>query len=185
MKHVIVENGYGNFSAYPATLENAKKIFDCHVEAIDPVAIELLDNKAPVLIKESIINVLNKILKLKDGEAASKTITVTKEIKQELVMYCFANEIEVKNNSIDSYDFFEKFKLEDLSFFGNNPNYPKDSIFVDEYVKEQSQKYKVIINDKWKEDAKEIAKVRFILEFSQELSQRDIKYDVVEVRDLT
>jgi uncharacterized membrane protein len=183
MNTVIVDTSFGNVSVYPGTLENAEKLLSYHLDGLDPGVMDLVNNPVPVLNKDSIENILNKILSGEEGQSASKTITVTKEIKQELVMYCFNNKIEIKNNKIDAYALFKIFKVEDLSFFANNENYPKDAKLVDDYVLEQVRKYKVIKNNSWKEGAKEVAKIRYILEFAKELAHRDVDYEVTEMRE--
>ena len=183
MEPVIVDSSFGNTVVYRATLANAKKILECHIDAIDPQALELVQSKKKVLNKENIIQVLNRILSQEEGSMASKTIEVNKKHKQELVMHCFENNINIKDNRIDSYEFFKKFKITDLSFFANNENYDKDAEIVDEYIIEQSRKYRVIHEDNWKEGAKEVSKIRYILEFAQELAHRDVKYELSELKE--
>lgn len=185
MDFVIVDSSFGNTSVYPANLKNAKKILDSHLDALNPEVLELIEKDKTVITTQSITTVVNNILKMSEGQAASKSITVTKEMKQEVVMYCFNNKVAIKNDSIEEFSFFKVFKLEDLSFFANNPKYPKDSIIVDKYIHEQARKYKVIKNDTWKDGAKEIAKVRYILDFAQELAHRDVKYEVVEMSEVS
>lgn len=183
MEPVIVDSSYGNTVVYRATLENAKKILDCHIDAIAPEALEIVKNKKKVLNKESIASVIKKILSKEEGSMASKTIPVTKENKQEIVMYCFNNKIPLQGDNVSEYEFFKKFKITDLSFFATNENYDKTAELVDEYVIEQAQKYRVIQEDNWKEGAKDSAKIRYILEFAQELAHRDVKYELTELRE--
>lgn len=183
MEPVIVDSSFGNTVVYRATLTNAKKILECHIDAIDPQALELVKSKKKVLNKENITQIINKILIQEEGSMASKTIEVNKQNKQEVVLYCFENKINIKDNRIDSYEFFKKFKISDLSFFANNENYDKEAEIVDEYVLEQARKYRVIHEDNWNEGAKEIAKIRYILEFAQELAHRDVKYELTELKD--
>ena len=52
---------------------------------------------------------------------------------------------------------------------------------MDEYILEQLSKYKTVKENRWKEGASLIGKVRYILEFAMELSHRDVKYEVVEI----
>ncbi len=183
MEQVIVDSSYGNFVVYRATVENAKKILDCHIDGMDSQALEIFENDKKVLKKESISQIINKILSKEEGSMASKTIQVTKEIKQEVVMYCFNNKIAIKNNQIDEYELFKVFKISDFSFFANHESYDKEAELVDEYVIEQARKYRVITEDKWKEGASEIAKINYILQFAQELAHRDVKYELSELRD--
>lgn len=183
MEPVIVDSSFGNTVVYRATLANAKKILECHIDAIDPQALELVKSKKKVLNKENITQVINKILTQEEGSMASKTIEVNKQNKQEIVLYCFENKINIKDNRIDSYEFFKKFKISDLSFFANNENYDQEAEIVDEYVLELARKYRVIHEDNWKEGAKEVSKIRYILEFAQELAHRDVKYELTELKD--
>lgn len=183
MEQVIVDSSYGNFVVYRATLENAKKILDCHIDGMDSLALEIYETQKKVINKESIVQVINKILAKEEGSMASKTIPVTKENKQEIVMYCFNKNLTIKDNQIDEYNLFKDFKLSDFSFFANNDNYDKEAELVDEYVIEQVCKYRVIQEDKWKEGASEIAKVNYILQFAQELAHRDVKYELSELRE--
>ena len=62
MEQVIVDSSYGNFVVYRATLENAKKILDCHIDSMDSLALEIYETEKKVLNKESIVQVINKIL---------------------------------------------------------------------------------------------------------------------------
>ncbi len=184
MQNVIVSNSYGVCSVYWGTVENAKKILDCHRENIDKQVINMVSNKSSFLVKESILNVVNKMLQQDVDTMASKTIKVTKGAKQETVLYCFEKKIEIKNNKVDSYNFFKDFKVEDLSYFANNENYPKDSILVDEYVAEQARTYRVIKNDSWKEGATEKAKVNYIINFCNEIvDSSDTKYELVSLEE--
>lgn len=183
MEPVIVDSSFGNTVVYRATLANAKKILDCHIDAMDSQALELVKTKKKVLNKESIAQVLSKILTKEEGSMASKTIEVNKQNKQEIVMYCFENKINIKDNKIDEYEFFKKFKISDLSFFANNENYDKEAVIVDEYILEQARKYSVIQDDNWKEGAKEVSKIRYILDFAQELAHRDVKYELTELKE--
>lgn len=183
MEQVIVDSSYGNCVVYRANIGNAKKILDCHIDGMDAKAMEIYTNKTKILNKESIVLVINKILSKEEGSMASKTIPVTKENKQEVVMYCFKNKININNDKVDEYALFTNFKITDFSFFENNKNYDKEAEIVDEYVIEQSRKYAVIQEDKWKEGAKEIAKILYILEFAQELAHRDVKYELSELKE--
>lgn len=183
MEPVIVDSSFGNTVVYRATLENAKKILDCHIDGMDHQAMEIVKTNKKVVKKENIANIINKILSKEEGERATKTIEVNKQNKQEIVMYCFDNKINIKDNKINEYEFFKKFKLSDLSFFANNENYDKEAELVDEYVIEQSRKYRVINEDNWKDGAKEVAKIRYILEFAQELAHRDVKYELTELKE--
>lgn len=183
MENVIVDYSHGDFSVYKATLENAKEILSWHEDNIDKKAIDIANKKISFVIKESIVNIVNKILNQEVDTMASKTIKVTKEAKQETVMYCFEKNIEIKNNLVNSHSFFNEFKLIDLSYFANNEKYPIDSVLVDDYVSEQARSYSVIKNDIWKENATEKAKINYVLNFCNELSSRDYKYEMVEVKE--
>jgi hypothetical protein len=183
MEQVIVDYSYGGCSVYRATLENAKSILDCHIDSLDPKALEIYESGKKFLNKENLAATINKILSGDEGAMATKTIPVTQANKQEIVMYCFNNKINIQKDKIDEYEFFKKFKLTDLSFFTNNPNYDSEAELVDEYVMEQARKYRVIQKDMWKEAVKEAAKVRYILEFAQELAHRDVKYEMSELKE--
>lgn len=183
MEQVIVDYSYGGCTVYRATLENAKSILDCHIDALDPQALEIYETDKKVLNKESLTATINKILSGAEGTMATKTIPVTQANKQEIVMYCFNNKINIQKDKIDEYEFFKKFKLSDLSFFANNSNYNPEAEIVDEYVLEQARKYSVIQKGLWKEGVKETAKVRYILEFAQELAHRDVKYEMSELKE--
>lgn len=181
-KKVIVCYGYGSFSVYDGTLENAKKILNGYKDYLNKTSVQIAEEGLICVTKESIMTVLNKILTKPIGEMASKTIQVTDENKQEVIMYCFKNGITIHNeNGIkDEYTFFKTFKVEDFSFFRGHKSYPVDAMLIDEYVAEQAKKYKVIKNDIWREGAKEESKIRYILDLVGELCHRDEKYDVVD-----
>lgn len=181
MKEVIVDTSFGGTSVYPATMKNAKELLSIALENISPEVIDIYNKNLKVINKNNIVRIINKILSGKDGEKASKTIESNKENREEIILYCFNNNITIKDNKVNNYEFLDKFKLSDLSFFANNENYPQTSTLVDEYILEQLSKYKTIKEDCWKEDASMIGKIRYILEFAMELSHRDVKYDVVEI----
>ena len=184
MEKVIVEYGYGSFSVYKGTLQNAKNILERVLPYMTQEVLEIYNSKCNILNKKNIIHVVNKILSLKEGEMASKTIAVTKENKQELVLYCYEKSIPIENSEVDEYVFFEKANLSDLSFFNNNDAYPKDAKIIDDYVIDQLSKYKVIKEDRWKETATEKGKIQYVLSFARDLSNDDVKYDLVDLESV-
>lgn len=181
MKEVIVDTSFGGTSVYPATMKNAKELLDVALENISPEVLDIYNKNIKVINKSSIVRIINKILSGKDGEKASKTIEINKENREEIILYWFSNNITIKDNKVNDYEFLAKFKLGDLSFFANNENYPQTANLVDEYILEQLSKYKTVKENRWKEGASLIGKVRYILEFAMELSHRDVKYEVVEI----
>lgn len=184
MSDVIVDMSFGGVSVYPATIENANSLLETSLNNLDPQVLEIYNNKKPIINKENIIRIINKILSSDENEKVSKTIFSTKENKKEIVMYCFENKISLLNGIVNSYDFFKTFKLSDLSFFRDNENYNKDSLLVDEYILEQLSQYKTIKENRWKEDASEIGKIRYILSFAMGLSHRDVKYEVCSISNV-
>jgi hypothetical protein len=181
MKEVIVDTSFGGASVYPATLKNAKALLEVALENISPEVVDIYEKNKKVINKSNIVRIINKILSGKDGEMASKTIEINKESREEIIFYCFSNNIGIKNNKVEEYEFLKNFNLADLSFFANNENYPKEAVLVDEYILDQLSKYRTVKENRWKEGASIIGKVRYILEFAMELSHRDVKYDVVKV----
>lgn len=180
MEQVIVDRSFGRTMVYHATIANAKKILGYHINQISPEAIEIVKTNKKVLSKESIGKVIDSILTEKEGSQALKNIEINKTNKQEIVMYCFENKINIKNNKIDQYEFFKKFKITDFSFFAS---YDKEAELVDEYIIQQAYSYQIIKDDNWDEDDSEYSKIYYIIEFAQSLSHRDIKYEMTEIRE--
>ncbi len=182
MESVIVCNGFGNVEVFPATMETANGMVETVIGYVDKTVIELASTEKRVLVKETIFRTLNKLLTEPDDTAVTKSIVTTPELKQEIIMYCFKNNLAIKHNKIaDSYELFKIFKLEDFSFFRDNENYPADAIITDDYYVEQRTLYRAVVEGKWAEGATEIAKIRHTIEFVNSLSHRDVKYSLVKV----
>lgn len=182
MEYVIVDKSFGETDIYVATLANAKKILECHIDKIDHRTLDILNNNKKILSKKFIEKIVNKMISGDVGTMASKTIEITSAAKQELVMYCFSNGIPIQSGRVSQYLFFKNFKVTDLSFFANNKNFDKEAELVDEYIFDQVNEYCTIQNDFWKEGASEIGKIRFILDFAKSLSS-DSSYCVTKVLD--
>jgi hypothetical protein len=186
MSAVIIDMSFGCYSAYPATIENAKKILDNYLENMEPQAKEINDpnSEKKFINRQNVKQVIQDILKLDNTRMATKTIAASQENKQEIIMYCFNNQIDLRGSEFNEYQFFSKFNLKDFSFFANNENWDCDAELMDDYVMEQARKYRMIMNDKWNTKATDIAKIEHILDFAMELGHRDVKYAVCEVKEL-
>lgn len=184
MELVIVDSNFNKVKVYRATIDNAKKILSHYIHLINPQVFKLVENEKKVLNKQSMVQILNGILSKPEGLMASKSIQANKQNKQELIAYCFKNKINIDNNKINEDKFFKHFKINDLSFFDYNERYDEEAEIVDEYVIEQARKYSIIKEDNWREGAKEISKVHYILNFAQELAQKNIKIEVMEVKEV-
>jgi hypothetical protein len=186
MDSVIVCNGFGDISVHPATMETAEGLVSTVIDYVDKTVVELAKTEKSILVKETVFRTINKLLTEEDNMPVTKTIVTTPELKQEIIMYCFKNNLAIKNNKIESsYDFFKVFKLEDFSCFRDNENYPTDSIITDDYYIEQLRLYRAVVEGKWREGATETSKMNHIIEFVNNLSHRDVKYSLVKVREFS
>ncbi len=184
MENFILSSFDGDHTLYPATLDIAKSIFqDYHANlGISKNLIDLKNQKKNIRSKDSFIQILNNILSKDIGQQASKTIQVTEDIRQELVLYCFHKKIPIQPQ-ITVYDFFNQGNPHDLSFIKNNENY-MDCVFIYQDEMDVLHQYHVISNGIWKESASEIAKIRYILEFVQKCCHRDQKFSIVQLKDI-
>lgn len=184
MESVIVCNGFGDITVYPATMETAKGMVDSVIDNVDSTVVELAKTDKKIITKETMFRRINSILSSADGTEVTTTIKATPELKQEIIMYCFKHNLAIENNKIrSSYDFFKVFKLEDFSCFRGNENYPTDMIIVDDFYVEQRQLYRAVVDGKWKEGVSDLAKINRIIDFVNELSHRDVKYSLVKMRE--
>ncbi len=176
MESVIVETAFGDFTVYEATVENAMKIIQ-DIESDIPEEVKNLSKKDGhnFFSKESFVKIINNILTKTNGEKASKTIEVNEEIRNELVLYCFNNKIKTP---IDEYNFFKNGNPHDLSFIKNHENY-QGAEFINDYMLTDARDYSVIKQNRWKEGAKESAKINYILAFVNRYVHRDVKYHLV------
>jgi hypothetical protein len=179
--HVIVSRGYGSYSVYDATVANAKEILSW--QTIPDNVRQFAANKPERWTTfEAMARIITKMLEKEEGELAfesrdgSVSIPVTKEAKAETVMYLFEKKIAPKEFS--SYTLQKQCQVTDLSWLSHfHP-----VTLVDEWITDWAGKLRTIDNDRWKEGIDEWRKVRFILEFVNELCHRDEEYEVVEVK---
>lgn len=183
--YVIVDSSFGDLRVYPAKIEIAKEILKCHIDNVDKDIIRLHESNEKIVIWENVMEVMNKILSGPIGTMASKTIEITEEIKNELIWYCIGKGLSIENHKIKypTYEFiFGKFKFEDLSFFRDNDFYVGRTIVYQDTA-DSLHKYSVIKDDKWKETATDLQKINYILDFVNYWSHRDVKYEIVKVRE--
>lgn len=181
-KQLILDKSFGCYRAYAATVDNAVKILkdsgnDWRNEVID----DILNNGAKYVSRESILKAISKILTMPVGEMATKTIQVTEAIRQEIVLYCFNHNINIKHpGEVDSTAFFKVFKISDFSFFANNENYNTAKGIAYLYEMELAASYQKIMQGAWTEKATERAKINFILDFVKQISHRDVAFELIE-----
>lgn len=180
-KHVIVSKGFGSFSAWDATVENAKEILSWQTI---PQEVRTFAETKPErwTTVEMVERVIEKMLTKDVGTLAfesrdgSVTIPVTAEAKAETVLYLFQKGIAPKEFS--SYSLKTQCQVTDLSWLSHF----HDVTLVDEWITDWASKLRTINEDKYKEGIPEWRKVRFIIQFVNELCHRDEDYDVVELK---
>ena len=181
--HLIISSGFGDIRAYYATIANAKEILSWQTVPADVVGFAT-NRPDHYTTYDVIASVVKKLLKAEEGDVvftstrdSSRTIVATQEAKHELVMYCFANNIPVAS-AVEPYVIQSSFNIKELqclSLF-------HDMTIVGEWLANVSNRYSTIINDRWKDNATDMRKVRYIIEFVNEFSHRDDRYDVIEVQ---
>lgn len=181
-KNLILDKSFGCYRAYAATVDNAVKIMkDSGDSWMSAVVKDIVDNDAKYVSREAILKVISKILTMPVGDMASKTIQITEEIRQEIVLYCFKHNISIKHpGEIDSTAFFKVFKLSDFSFFASNEHYNTAKGIAYLYEMELAGSYKTITKGAWSEKATDRAKINFILDFVKQISHRDVEYELIE-----
>lgn len=177
---IIVTRGYGDFAAWDATVANAKEILSW--QEIDDEVISFATNRPETFTtNETLVRLIEKILSSAIGSVVFKSKTTgvelvaTEEAKKEIALRLFSLGITEKSFSVCDLERIDIQSLQCLSYFHNMPR-------VSEWVYERARTYKVITQDRWKEGASEERKVRFIIEFVNQLSDRDEQYDVIEVK---
>ena len=181
-KHVIVSKSFGSFSAWDATVENAKEILSWQTI---PQEVKDFTTTKPErwTTFESVERIIEKMLAKDVGTLAfesrdgSVTIPVTAEAKAETVMYLFQKGIAPKEFS--SYSLKTQCQVTDLSWLSHF----HDVTLVDDWITDWASKLHTITEDKYKTGIPEWRKVRFIIQFVNELCHRDEDYDVVELED--
>lgn len=182
--HVIVTTAYGDVEACDATVANAKRILSWQTIPTDALSFDQ-NRPAKYTTYEKITAMVNKILKAPEGTIVMRSpdindmtpiIVATCEAKQEIIMYCFNHKIDP--NSISSYNMKCRpahNELQCLSYF-------REMTVVDEWVVEAANKYSIITNDKWQDGVTDIRKIEYILDFINEWSNRDVRYQLVTVK---
>lgn len=180
-KHVIVSKGFGSFSAWDATVENAKEILSW--QSIPQEVKDFAETKPERWTTfEAVERIIEKMLTKDVGTIAfesrdgSVTIPITAEAKAETVLYLFQKGIAPKEFS--SYSLKTQCRVTDLSWLSHF----HDVTLVDEWITDWASKLRTINGDKYKEGIPEWRKVRFIIQFINELCHRDEEYDVVELK---
>jgi hypothetical protein len=183
MTKVIIEYDEGQLNCYKATLKNATSLFNRYPHYISEESLkiaELIKNKKPYFNKKSIHSIVNKVLSKPIGESASKSITVSKEIKDETILYCFNKQIIIKNSQVDEYELFKDFKFENLSYFKNNPIYQSQAeIFESSDIDVACQIFPIIYNS-WKTED-DMKKIDYILRFLQDTLGSHHKFELVDI----
>ena len=179
--HVIVSSYDGEPTVYEATIANAKTILSW--QSI-PAAVTAFASNRPsrYATYEEIASVVKKILSADVGTVVftskfddTQTIVATQEAKQEIVMFCFDHKIDPSSFSAYSAKTDNGYKdLQCLSYF-------HDVNIVEEWIADWAHKYSVIMEDKWKDDVTDLRKIRYILNFVNELSHRDSRYYLTEL----
>lgn len=181
--NIIISHGFGSFSAWAATVSNAKTILSWQYI---PLEVETLSRALPshYITYEAIATLIQKMLKSKDGDVIFKSrvdgeeIVATQAARQETVLYLFERNVSL--DTFSPYQFKQWCNIKDLSWLAQF----HDITLTDRELIESAKQYRAIQNDGWKEGATELNKIRFILEFVNMVSHRDEKYEIVEVREI-
>lgn len=190
MTFVIVSNFNGDINVYNATVETAMDILNNYKEYIDKKIINLsaIENKNFILY-ENIAKIFNKILTKKVGEQISKSITLTEDIKNELIIWLFNNKVSFDYSShsneysISAYSLFQKSsEFMKLSFLKDNPNYNKENTF---FLLEDELKtlkaYETIFKNEWDENMEDSKKIHYILSFVNQFTRQDDQYCIKSI----
>ncbi len=178
---IIVSRGFGSFEAWEATVANAKEILSW--QTIPAEVKKFAENRpAHYATYETVAAIIQKLLKAEDGEVVFKSrkdgseIVATTEAKQQTVLYLF--EKKVSPDKFSSYDLKDKCNVKDLPWLSRF----HDVVLTERWLAEWAEKYYVIQNGVWKEGVADSRKIRYILEFVNELCHRDGEYEIVSVK---
>lgn len=196
---VIVENAYGSYSTYEATMDNAMSIFENNVQNMDYEIVKIAtDDSIQYVDNARVVQVIAEMLKAqmkeplpkmrnflygmapKEGNDLRPDVVKTKAMLQELSLFMVENNLTQEMfqnnryftdvNFIESLDFFAPFK--------ERIGKPVKVTYSD-YL-DMAHDYNTIVNKKWKSEAAENKVVERILQFVNQylVDSSDIKYNV-------
>jgi hypothetical protein len=203
---VIVCNSWGNYHVYPANIDFARdlvqeKIDELGEENVPGMSVlkmrkALTDNPddltIPYLVSDSIVlRAMSEILTLEVGNESRALyristsgvlekdvkMPITKEVRDELILWSFDKKFEVKNASATA---LEKVRPESLSFMSGIVSRAKGHPinYVDDTDMEDAEEIQVLLHGKWKPTAKVENVVQRYLTFLNQYCHRDEKYDM-------
>lgn len=203
---LIISDGYGRKSAYAATIKNAQKIFEAHLENLDNEISEIAENKEMYFISVNyILKVLSKILDLpegeniailqsfwygkapKEGEDKREKALNRKEWKEEIAMMMISNNL-TRNNLNEGYMSSDNYHLlENLSFMKeiSLKRNKKVKYISNDDTFEAASNYGKIIRNVWREDAEEYQVAKFILNFVNNylIDKYQENYEIVDFQE--
>ena len=187
-KQMVIVIAGENCDAYAGTYEVAKQIFDSYISNLDNDVISIAssyddDSKVKYVYSGVIYKTLHEIYTLDVRQPAVKysrnvlglkdkeqTVPVTEAMKTELAVWMLKHKLAERDLSSMSEATLARTKAMDLEMLKplveslNSTEKEIKFCAYDDYF-EAARQYRVILNNKWKEDAKETAKIRYVLEF--------------------
>lgn len=183
---VIAGGGDDSIDVYAGTYDVARQIFDSYVCNLDSEIIEIAksyedDSKVYYFYTNLITRVLCEIYTLEEGQPALKYSRDILEVKDKASVVLVSNEMKTElavwmmKHKLGERDLSSASTLVRLNALGLDmfkplveriQSYGKELKFCDydDYF-DAARRYRVIINNKWKADATEQAKIRYVLEF--------------------
>ena len=203
-QHCIVEHSFGDFSAYACTTENAYAILKGQLHNVyrevralsdelsrpDTERVRYLTTKLLAKALDEVLTIVpgNPLPLLRQicygkppakGEDLRPEVLCTLAMRQELLMWLFENKIEHSVLKEKEQALAKLTPETALSFLA--PLCESESAkvkWVDEWTFDEAWELKVVLSNKWKEEAQEHRVVERILKLANQWSHRDVKYAV-------
>lgn len=203
---VIVYNGWGNYNVYQATIDFARNLLNEKLEELGEQIINGVkvlnlrksfkdnpnDISIPYQVSDSVVlRAMSEILTLDVGNESralyrvatsgvleqNVKLPITKQIREELILWNFDKKFEVKNAS--ALD-LEKVRPEYLSFMAGIVSRAKGHPiqYVLDTDMEEADEIQILLNSKWKPEAKIENIVQRYLTFINNYCHRDEKYNI-------
>lgn len=205
---MVIVNGGEGYAVCEGTFEVAKQIFDSYISNLDREVIAIAksfeeDSKVQYVSLKSLAQSLYEVYNLDTGAVAEKysrfvlgikekdkAVTISDEMKTELAVWMMKHKLGDRDLSSASVSTFERADVWSLKMLAPILSAIKEQgkeikfCDYDEYF-ECARKYRVIMNDRWKEGATEKAKINYVLSFVNDNlvnSRYDDGFELCEVK---